>query len=354
VEAIAAADEALDLAEHLGLAHVLADSLNNKGSALSYLGRNVESDALLRAAVEVAHAGGFVGAETRALTNLGARLDEPELARRWLVQARELALRIGDRSSINWTTETLRYTEYLLGERWDRASDPRGYDEDPDVPIDLSPLDEIRRIAVAGMVRVALGLPVDETIARLIEIAPLSTDAFAVVAVELLRAEESLAGGNYAGAARDSLAASIEPNVGAQSLGIAGHAALWGGDITIARDAFALLEASPATDAIAASDRLALGAVIATLEGRREDALPMFRESLALMRARGGSWHVARRLLDIVVAMGPDHPAAREAADEAREIFERAGARPYLAKLDALLGPQASPTPLATVRVANG
>ena len=352
-DALVAADQALDLAEHLGLARVLAETLNNKGSSLAYLGRNVEGEALLRAAAEVAHEGGFVNAEVRALSNLSARNDQPEVSRQWAAQARELAVRIGNRSMANWTTEIIRFSDYLLAERWEQAMDPRGYDDDPTVPIEMSPLDEVRTLALSGLVRAARGLPVDEAIVRLGELATRTTDAFAGLAVDLLRCEERLARGDYPAAARSAFGASTEPNVGTQFLGTAAHAALWGGDIAIARQALASLEAHPASDAIAASDRLALRATIATLDGRPDEALPAFRESLALLRSHGGSWNVARRLLDFLVAFGPDDPLARDWADEARATFERVAAEPYLAKLDELLGTPASPTRSTGDRVAS-
>ena len=350
LESIAAADQALDLAEHLGLAPVLAETLNNKGSALFYLGRTVEGQALIRAAAEVAHEGGFVNAEIRALSNLSARLDQPAVGRAWAAEARALAVRIGNRSLVNWTTESLRLADYLLAEHWDQAQDPQGYDEDPTIPVELSSFDEVRRLAFVGVVRAGAGLPVDDVIARLGDLVPQVSDEFARVAVVFVRAEWSLAAGDYAAAARDALLGATDPNVGSQLLGYAAHAALWGGDIAAAREALAILDASPATDAIAASSRLGVRGVIATLEGRPDEAMADYRASLALMRAGGLNWHLARRLLDVVVALGPDDPRSREGADEARMIFERVGARPYLAKLDAAL---AAGRPIAADRIAT-
>jgi class 3 adenylate cyclase/tetratricopeptide (TPR) repeat protein len=342
-EAIAAADIALDLAEHLRLELVLAETLNNKGSSLTYLGRNVEGEALLQAAAEVAHRGGLVNAEIRALSNLSARNDRPEEALRWAKEARELALRIGNRSLANWATENVRYAHYILADDWDRAQEPRGFDEDATRPMDMSPLDEVRMLSIIGLVRTARGDAVEGVIGRLEELAPQASDEFAAHAVEMVRAEQDLAGGDYAGAVRNSLAASAHPTIGAQFMATAAHAVLWARDLDAAREAQATFEANPASDDFVAATRLALAAVVAILEGRHADAQGPLFESLATWRMSGGRWHTARHLLDVVLALGPDDPASVEAAREARETFELVGARPYLERLDALMGSATRP-----------
>jgi hypothetical protein len=43
--------------------------------------------------------------------------------------------------------------------------------------------------------------------------------------------------------------------------------------------------------------------------------------------------------VDFLVLLGPDEPAAVAAAQEARIVFDRVGARPYLERLEAALAP---------------
>ncbi|HEX7489390.1 MAG TPA: hypothetical protein VF341_10815, partial [Anaeromyxobacteraceae bacterium] len=57
------ADRALGIAERRHLERIIAETFNNKGSSLGQLGREREGVALLKAAVDVARAGGFVAAE---------------------------------------------------------------------------------------------------------------------------------------------------------------------------------------------------------------------------------------------------------------------------------------------------
>ncbi|HEX7474054.1 MAG TPA: adenylate/guanylate cyclase domain-containing protein, partial [Candidatus Limnocylindrales bacterium] len=135
------ADLALDLAEHLDLERLVAETFNNKGSSLGYMGRRREGQALLRAAVEVAHAGGFVAAEIRALSNSGASTEDPRDGRAAYVAARDLALRVGNRNLARWSGEAARFQAWVLADGWDavlaESADERSDDRG-------SPLDEAR------------------------------------------------------------------------------------------------------------------------------------------------------------------------------------------------------------------
>jgi tetratricopeptide (TPR) repeat protein len=333
-EAIVAADRALDLAEHLHLTRVLAETLNNKGSSLSYLGRNAEGQALLRAAAEIALQGGFVDAEIRALANLSSRSDDPRLGRPWAVKAMELALRVGNRSMANWTAVNVRYSGFVLGEDWDRGGDPLGYDPDALNPEVVSPLDMSRTLATSSLIRCARGEPLDETIAMLDELALQATDAFSKAAPAIVRADRALANGDDSGAARWGIEAGREPNLGPTFLGTAGRGALWGGDLAKAREIEAMIVAHPSTEVTVEGHRLTIRAGIEALEGRLDDAAATYRRALALQRERNGPWFLALAGLDVVMMLGPDHPLSREAAAEARPILERLGARPYLERLD--------------------
>jgi hypothetical protein len=74
---------------------------------------------------------------------------------------------------------------------------------------------------------------------------------------------------------------------------------------------------------------------LAALEGRSREAINLFREALAQWRERGIRFDLALAALTMVYALGTEHPEAREAAAEAREIFTQLGATPLLALLDA-------------------
>ncbi|MDR3545674.1 MAG: adenylate/guanylate cyclase domain-containing protein [Candidatus Limnocylindrales bacterium] len=335
--AIETADLALAIAERRHLDRIIAETLNNKGSSLSYLGRSVEAVALLRAAVDLARERGFVAAETRALSNLGVSIDDnPRRARDILEQGLNLARRVGNRSLSNWAAISRLYAVVSIAEGWDQALAEAAQDlADARAHKVASPLDEIRSLSVQALMRVPRGESTDAMLADLERLAGETTDAFGAAALHYLRGDRALLAGDHALASREMLLASEEPNIGHVFLAGAARAALWGGDVATAREIADRLDATPNSSASFTAGRIAVRAGIAALEGRRDDAMTGFRDALARLRAIGEDFELARTGLDFLLLVGPGEPAARAAATEARPIFERVGARPYLERLDA-------------------
>ena len=331
---IQAADLALDLAEHLGLERLVAETFNNKGSSLSYLGRMREGVALLRAAVELAHAGGFVAAEIRAMSNLGASIDGARQARDAYRGAEELARRVGNRSLARWSSEAARYQDYIVADGWDAALAKGADDRDDDAG---SVLDVIRRIAVSALFLAARGESTDAAIARLGALSTEVSDPYGQSSLHYLRSDQALHAGDYALSSDEAVVASRDDSLASLYLALAMRPALWGGDLARAREVARLLEADPRTGIAVTANRIAAQAGIAALEGRREEAVAGYREALARYRDLEQDFDVARLGLDFVLLVGADHPATRDAAAEARAIFERVGARPYLERLDAAM-----------------
>jgi tetratricopeptide (TPR) repeat protein len=86
----------------------------------------------------------------------------------------------------------------------------------------------------------------------------------------------------------------------------------------------------------------AIQAGIAALEGRRDDAVALYRSAVAGYRTFGLRFTFALVVFDMAVLLGPDDPAVRSVIDEGRGIFEELGAATLLAQLDALaVGPGA-------------
>jgi tetratricopeptide (TPR) repeat protein len=126
----------------------------------------------------------------------------------------------------------------------------------------------------------------------------------------------------------------------------AARAALWMGNGAGARDDLAQLDAlgvhGPANEA----DRRTIRAGLAALDGRPAEALPLYREALRAWRDLGLAWDEALCGIDMATLLDPADPEVRSAADSAREIFVRLGAKPFLARLDGAMDRQASaPTP---------
>jgi len=337
---LVAADLALDISEHLDLTRLVAETLNNKGSSLDSLGRTREGMALLQAAVDVARSGGHVAAEIRALSNLGALSQDIRSAHASYRAAEELALRVGNRNLATWAAESARFESFLLAEGWDRAivaAEAAG--SDGPQPGAWSLLDEVRTLSTTALFLVARGEPTDVILERLDSLASEVSDPYAAAAPHYLRSDRALFAGDYARSAEEAVIASeMDPQLGAIYLSLAMRPALWRRDLGRARSIAARLDADPAAGAGIAASRIAARAGIAALDGRTNDAIVGFRDALDRHTARGAAINVARHGLDFVLLVGPEQPAAREAAVEARAIFERVGARPYLAKLDEAMG----------------
>jgi class 3 adenylate cyclase/tetratricopeptide (TPR) repeat protein len=341
------ADRALEIAERRHLERIIAETFNNKGSSLGYLGREREATALLRAAVDLAHAGGFVAAEIRALSNLAASMDaNPRRARETLDVAVSLARRVGIRSQANWAAVSRLYAIYLIGEGWEEALAEADQDlGDARAHSAVAALDEIRSLSIQALLRVARGEPSDATLASLETLALQTTDAFGPAAVHVLRGDRALLAGEHAEACRELLAAAVEPNIGEIFLVRAMRAALWGRDVVTAREIADRLDAHPSSLTSITAARIAARAGIATLEGRLDEAVAGYRDALGRYRAAGEDFELACAGLDFVLLVGGDHPSTREAATEARTIFERAGARPYLERLEAATATPAQSLP---------
>ena len=98
-------------------------------------------------------------------------------------------------------------------------------------------------------------------------------------------------------------------------------------------------ELHPESGAVFEAYRTAMRAGLAALEGRIPEATRGYLEATSELRRVGLLWELARTQLDFVIAVGPGVREARDAAEEARATFERLGARPYLERLEAAVGP---------------
>ncbi|MFI5226950.1 MAG: AAA family ATPase, partial [Candidatus Limnocylindrales bacterium] len=329
---IEAADLALDLAEHLGLERIVAETFNNKGSSLSYIGRHREGMALLSAAVELARAGGFVAAELRALNNYANGLDDVRESRANYHAAEELANRVGNRTMATWSHETARFYDLYLVEDWDKtaeeAVDPAG---------EVHGLDEIRHLYNTTMIRLAQGRATDATIDRMQALAPQVSDPFAANGTHAVLSERAMLRGDYATAVDEGFLSADTVSAELISLPAAIRAAVWAGDVARAREGSVRLEANPFVASLMTAERVGARAGVAAVEGRVDEAIALYREAMTLHRAIDSNFAVARAGLDVVRLVGGSHPVGREVAAEVRAILERVNARAYLDLLDAAL-----------------
>jgi class 3 adenylate cyclase/predicted ATPase len=336
--AIAAADVALPIAERLNLDRIVAETLNNKGSSFTQIGRRREGVALLQAAIEVARSGGHVAAEIRALANLSANTEDPSRSREVALQAVNLAVRVGNVNLARWNRESARFSTFLLAENWDEIVGQTWEEADQALGGSAALSDESRWIATTATVLIARGQPVDDLLRRLETIAGQISEPGAAADLLQLRGDKAFMSGDPAGAAELYLAAA---DLGSQApdiyLSSAVRAFIASRDVEGARSAIARHREVAPGYVVDTAIGIAADAGIAFLEGQLDEGIQGYRDALARLESIHVGWLVAAFGYELVSLAGPDHPAAKEAAARSREIFERIKARPWLELLDAAL-----------------
>ena len=334
-KSIAAADIALVIAERLGLDQVLADALNNKGSSLSQLGRTQEGTALLAGAVEIAARGGFVATELRARSNLSSTTWDRD-PRRALVMVREtldLARRFGSRQTANWVLGMAITAGWLRADDWDRVlaegaealADARALDDQIGLQLGLS------------SIRLARGDRCDDLLEHLRQLPDeLASDPMFSKQLPFLLAERAILAGDDRTAILEYRRAAAGFAAHRQySFAEASYAAFRLGDVDELRRLADELDGLPGADLPTSHvERLRTRAWLAALEGREDEAVVGLHRVLEAYRDLGYDFFLARTILDSTRVLGADALGSALVA-EARAIFERVGATPYLAWLDA-------------------
>jgi tetratricopeptide (TPR) repeat protein len=347
VTAIRDADAALTIAERLNLGELISEALNNKGAALSYLGRPREAIALMVGALEAAHAGGFLAAELRARSNLASVTWEidPARAREVYWEASALARRVGQRGMANWTLSFAAIGNLVSARDWQPAVDAL-----------LEALAEVRsttdeRILTRSlaMLRLAMGQPIEAHLARLDELARELTDERTLQDVYVVRAGQAFSVGDHARAREEFARAAGHDEARGTFLPMAIRAGLWDGDPGPVEAMAAILDVLPeAEQPLNRADRAAARGAVAGLRGRRSEALSAFREAVTRYRDLAYDFDAARTTIDALHLLGPDDPELRRLADDARATLERVGAIAYLRLLDDALGRASARTPTAS------
>jgi class 3 adenylate cyclase/tetratricopeptide (TPR) repeat protein len=331
--AIEIADPVLRTAEQLDLVPIVADTLVTKGSALTQDGRSFEGIALLRAGQDLAEANGLNETVLRATNNLMNHESDRdprsafELALAGLTLARRLGRRSDAVSHLGWAAwNALRTGDWA----WALAE------------LDAMPLDELEagdRVSVghsAFLFRALRGMPVDDLITGPDAVVGDGTDS-RPGPIEMRRTFALFAAGRLseARAARRRAAEAFgEP--GALS-NYGARAALWSHDLAGAADDLATFDGDGLHGTVVEADRLTIRAGIAALDDRAADALPLYREALRAWRVLGLAWDEALCGIDMATLLDPSDPEVRAAAEAAREILIRLGAKPFLERLEAAM-----------------
>jgi class 3 adenylate cyclase/predicted ATPase len=339
--ALDAADRALDLAEPLGLEEVIANALNNRGSVLGSRGRYREAMAIMSAAVEIAAAGGYVDAEMRARSNQASHSFElsPRRATELQWANLELAQRVGHQGMAIWIGSQAISGSWMCGLDWDAALSMA----DELLTVARSGVDESRILGSEAGIRNARGESTDRHLARIREIADGSGAAELIANVHSLVADRARYGGDFRTAVAEFIvAAESYEGLAGPYLASAIPPAVMLGDADELRRLVRRLEALPDSSGRLNAAIIALGrAAILALDGRTDEATGGFRAGWGELGDLGADFFRAEAILVGVTLLGPITSEVRTAAGEARLVFERLRARPYLAWLeDALERPR--------------
>jgi class 3 adenylate cyclase/tetratricopeptide (TPR) repeat protein len=338
-EGAAWAERALAAAGPLRRVETIAEAMNTKGVCLQGLVRLDEGVAMIRASVDLAAAHHLSGPELRARFNLAGRLtaDDPHAAIEVLRAGVDVARRTGRRDWLIQLSHVLStvVTSFELG--YDEALAALDNVADDDKPA------EQRAEAIVDRAKI-MAYRGDPTA---------WTRGFAEARglVEGMSSSQR----DWDWATSETWVAIAEGRLDdavKASTAIGGNWAPWGafararvavrlGDLARARDA--LREFAEELGTIYDLVRSGIAAGIAALEGRRDEAIGGYRETVRLARQSSLSGIEAELLLDAVYVLGPDDPEQSAFADEARALYEAAGARAYLDRLDEATGREGDP-----------
>ena len=335
-------DRALEIAEALWLPGVLAEALNNKHLVLDSAGRCEEALALLERALVIAREHDLGSSHSRALFNLAYQMaarDDFVESKRIDLEGLELARRRGERGAELNCVMHLIANHYMLGEWEDavRAADELAETRRdpwhtrligmPALLVNRGEVEEARR-------------ELDEDRVDTSEVQARSMRAMAEAIV--LRAEgkprESLEVAEGGLALRTS---SVDRHPFFKHLLVEGvEAAFDLDDLDKVAELLGEWERMRPADRtpFLEAHRERFEARLAALGGERERAAEGFRRAAEIFRELRMPFYLAVALLELAEGTGNE-----AALTEARGIFERLGARPWLERAERAARPQAEP-----------
>jgi class 3 adenylate cyclase/tetratricopeptide (TPR) repeat protein len=347
-EAAPPIEVALELAEHMEFPDVYSHALNSKSLSLTRRGRMDEAETLLKRALEVALEHRFIDATSRAYNNLGVVLESTDRFNDTIALSQaqlDFVRQVGDRAVELGVLTGVLGSLVAVGE-WDRAlewaDEARSADELASLEwavvglLDLVPL-HVRRGAL-DVARELLEDHRDYAASENVELRML----YGVNRAEWLRAEADPAGSLAAAEEVLSYRAGfglVHQSV-KRALVIAMEAALDLGDLAKVEELLTTVadakpgEVFPHLRAHTAR----LSSRLADRRGDRDAVEPGFAAAERGFRDIGMPFDLAVALLEHAEWLSGE-ARADEAAPllaEARQIFDRLGAKPWLARLDRL------------------
>ena len=342
---------ALQVAEHLLLPETISQALNTKGIVLLSSGRTTEGFALLRLALDVALEHDKPSAALRAYYNLAdasGQLDRPHDSAEFIREGLAFARRVGNRYW-EWSFLGFAYPLFVLGE-WDEVLTRE----------EGLPAEDWRQARIAFSSLLSAIVPVlvhrgevEEAEARVQRFAELETsaDQQELSQVHFAKATLLLAEGRHdealhnAGIALETRHANgITHEAVKESLVVAVEAALRMDDAAKAEQLLAIVDALPPGGSprfLRAHSRRFRARLASSRDPVEVERL--FTSATDLFRRLDHPFYLGATLLEQVEWLSTQNRASEIAAlvSEAREIFERLQAAPWLERLARVPAPEA-------------
>ena len=343
-EAVAAADGALDIAERLNDEQVIAEAFINKASSLDYTGRRREAMALHELALQLSRRHGWTQMELRAANNYSLLVFDEDAGKAIELIRDGIALgrRVGNRGLTAWLAGSLAYFGFFAGVAWDEALDGLR-----DVLATITePAERHRELGAEALLLTARGADRRPFVEELERLSTGITDPQLIAGHQMPVGQSALAAGDGEAAIAAGMRGSeILPEFSTNLAPLAARGAILLHDIGRLRDATALLDARPNSEPTILAARSWMHAAIDAMEGHPDEAASAFRAARGVLREIGHVFEEARVVIDEAIVLGGDHPDVVAAAPEARAVFGRLGAQPYLDRLDRLVAEAPSATP---------
>ncbi|MCI0347740.1 MAG: AAA family ATPase [Chloroflexi bacterium] len=335
VEAVAAADRALEAAERADILPSVVDGLVVKGGALGYLGRGYEGISMMRGALALAETNDYTLGGLRATVNLAdAQISRDpraalETARAGLVDVR----RLGRVDYLGTMTINGAYGALRTGD-WEWATRECIAAEDAAI----EDTDRVNAEAILAILDAGQGRSAEERLAGISRVIGATSDQQSLAVLRDAQANVALAEGRLDDAHDLALeTATLMAWLAPTSFVTAARSALWQRDAERAAEALARLDASTHGPAISAA-KAEIDAGLLALDGPRPAAIARYREAIQAWRDLGLAWDEAVTAIDMATLLGPGEPDVVAAARTAEATFERLGATPFLARLRAAMG----------------
>ncbi|MFI5255156.1 MAG: hypothetical protein ACHQ15_06850, partial [Candidatus Limnocylindrales bacterium] len=327
------ADRTIRAAERNDLVAIVADTLVTKGALLPFLGRPHEGLALMEGALRLSEANDLHFVSLRAYINLSAALGATD-ARTATAIARaglELARRLGLTQWALTLVQNAASSCVRIGD-WDWAVT----ESEEALTFDLDPESRLNVLSNLSDLREMRGESIEAALAEMEQLLGGRAEPSLATALQDVRTTVAFVEGDFPLARKLAADFARMSHLAAPSMWpYAARCALWSGDATAAAADLEQLDATDRRGPMIEADRRTIRAGIAALEGRLADAVAGYRDAARRWRDLGVGFDLALCDLDAVRFLGDADPKlAHEAADEARGIFTRLGAKPFLARLD--------------------